>query len=287
MNLATIPLLIVALILMATSDPAVETVDLVLTGQHQVEDQRGALVVGDAEVTMPADARLPGPIYVIGGRLVVHGSVDGDLTQLAGTVRVESGATIGGELRHIGGSLDVSDLAEIGRRTTVAVIPAQRGLIATYLPAAVVALVLALVGARLTRKRATALDNVADAIAGHPVVSLTMGALLTLTFIALFVFMAFTLILIPVAILGALIGLITLAYGVIAWGHLLGRRLNRLSTGRATALGVVIVVILTQLVSLIPLIGDLIVIGALAGGLGAVVLTYFGAATFKPAALPD
>lgn len=287
MNLATLPLFIVALLLLSTTHPEVDSAELLLTGQHQVENQGGALIIGDAEVTIPAGIRLSGPIYVIGGQLVVEGSVNGDVTQLAGTVTVEPGAFIGGELHYIGGTQSVSDTATIGQQTRLTVLPADRGPTARYLPVATLVVLLALVGARLTRKRSAALGNVADAIAHHPVITVTIGALLALTFIAVFMFMAFTLILIPVAIAGGVIGLVTVAYGVIGWGHLLGRWLSQLSKSWATALGVTAFIVLVELVGLIPLVGDLVVIGALAGGLGAVVVTYFGATRFKPATLPD
>ncbi|HVR31850.1 MAG TPA: hypothetical protein VMS74_03975 [Acidimicrobiia bacterium] len=287
MNLATIPLLIVALLLLSSTHPEVDSVELVLTGPHQVDDQTGALIIGSAEVTVPADGRLSGPIYVIGGELVVEGAIDLDVTQLAGTVTIAPGAVIAGELHHIGGTQVVSDTATIGRQTTLVWVPADEGPIAGYLPMVALVLLLALVGSRLTRKRSAALGNVADAIAHHPVVTVTVGALLTLTFIAVFVFMAFTLILIPVAVIGGIIGLVTVAYGVIGWGHLLGRRLSHLSQSRATALGVTAFFVLVELVSWIPLVGDLAVIGALGAGLGAVVLTYYGATRFKPEALPD
>ncbi len=287
MNLATIPLLIVALLLLATTHPEVDTAELVLTGRHQIENQTGAMIIGNAAVTVPADGRLSGPIYVIGGELVVEGAIDLDVTQLAGTVTVAPGAVIAGELHHIGGTQAVSATATIGRQTSLVLAPADRGPIARYLPTVALVLLLALVGSRLTRKKSAALGHVADAIAHHPVVTVTIGALLALTFIAVFVFMAFTLILIPVAVIGGIIGLVTVAYGVIGWGHLLGRRLSRLSQAWATALGVTAFFVLVELVGLIPLVGDLVVIGALGAGLGAVVVTYFGATSFEPATLPE
>jgi hypothetical protein len=54
-----------------------------------------------------------------------------------------------------------------------------------------------------------------------------------------------------------------------------------------TVAGVVLVVIGMQLVGSIPLVGDLIVVAVLLLGLGAVVVTYFGATHFRPAVLPE
>ncbi|HSM45942.1 MAG TPA: hypothetical protein VK969_13075 [Acidimicrobiia bacterium] len=287
MNLAVIPLLIAALLLVS-GDPDVETAQLMMSGDHVIEDHVGALIVGEAAVEIPAGARVPGPLYVIGGELAVSGEVAGDVIQLAGTVTVESGARIGDELRHVAGTLVVSADAEVGRRTILDLAgTAGGGTAARYLPGALLALFLGCVGFLLTRKRRAALDNVAAAVSGHPVATLTVGVLLTLTFISVFVFMAMTLVLLPVAIVGLLVGLATLGYGVIGWGHLIGNRLPIRHERLSTVAGVVLVVIGMQLAGSIPLVGDLIVVAVLLVGLGAVVVTYYGVTRFRPVVLPD
>ena len=287
MNLAVIPLLLAAL-LMVSGDSDVETAQLMMTGAHVIESHEGALIVGEAVVEIPAGARVPGPIYVIGGELAVGGEVSGDVIQLSGTVTVESGARIGDELRHVAGTLVVSANAEVGRRTSLDLAgPAGGGTAGRYLPGAMLALILGWVGFLLTRKRRAALDNVAAAVSGHPVATLTVGVLLTLTFISVFVFMAMTLVLLPVAIVGLLGGLATLGYGVVGWGHLIGIRLPIRHERLSTVAGVVLVVIGMQLAGSIPLVGDLIVVAVLLLGLGAVVVTYFGVAHFRPAVLPE
>ena len=287
MNLAVIPLLIAALLLVS-GDPDVETAQLMMSGDHVIEDHVGALIVGEAAVEIPTGARVPGPIYVIGGELAVSGEVAGDVIQLAGTVTVESGARIGDELRHVAGTLVVSADAEVGRRTILDLAgTAGGGTAARYLPGALLALFLGCVGFLLTRKRRAALDNVAAAVSGHPVATLTVGVLLTLTFISVFVFMAMTLVLLPVAIVGLLVGLATLGYGVIGWGHLIGNRLPIRHESLSTVAGVVLVVIGMQLAGSIPLVGDLIVVAVLLVGLGAVVVTYYGVTRFRPVVLPD
>ena len=287
MNLAVIPLLIAAL-LMVSGDPDVEAAQLMMTGHHVIESHSGALIVGEATVEIPSGARVPGPIYVIGGELAVSGEVAGDVIQLAGTVTVESGASIGDELRHVAGTLIVSADAEVGRRTSLALAGSGGGGTAgRYLPGAILGLFLGWVGFLLTRKRRAALDNVAAAVSGHPVATLTVGVLLTLTFISVFVFMSMTLVLLPVAIVGLFVGLATLGYGVIGCGHLIGNRLPIRHERVSTVAGVLLVVIGMQLVGSIPWVGDFIVVAVLLLGLGAVVVTYFGVTHFRPAVLPE
>lgn len=286
MNLALIPLLVVALMLV-TADSGVESAEVVLSGQHQIEDHRGALIVGDAEVTIPADTEAPGPIYVIGGELTVAGAVATDVIQLAGTVRIETGATIGDELRLFGGTQSVASDTNIGRRTSLEINPAEGNPAAGFVISGIATLVLAWVGAHLTRRRRPLLDNVSGAATNHYVVSLTVGTLLTLTALAVFVFMASTLILIPIALAGIVGGVATIAYGIISWGYVIGARLPIRQASWATALGVIATVIALRLAALMPLIGALLVFGVVLTAVGAIAITYYGVAPFRPAVLPD
>ena len=285
MSPSLIPLLIAALLL-ATTDANAESVEVVLAGQHQIAEQSGALIVGDAEVTIPPGAELPGPIYVIGGELVIAGGVASDVIQLAGTVTVAPGARIGDELRHIGGTESVAAGAQVGRRTDLDLAGGGGGP-AGFVSLAVLSLLLALVGAWLEKRRRPLVDNVASTLTGHPVVTTTVGALLAMTGIAVTVFMAFTLVLLPIALIAILIGVLTTCYGLVVLGHLIGSRLPIAHRGLATGAGVVGVVVLLWLVGLVPLVGDVVVFGAVLSSLGAVVISYYGVARFRPAALPS
>ena len=287
MSLTLIPLLIAALLL-ASGEQGVDTVQLMLSGEHTVTEHEGAVIVGESTVTIPSGTVVPGPIYVIGGELRVAGEVAGDVTQLAGTVRVEAGAVIAGELQHVAGTLTVDDDSEIGRRTSLNLRnPEETTPGSGILPRASLALLLAAVGYLLARKRPIALANVSTAARAHPVVTLTVGTLAFLTAISILVFMAFTLVLFPLTVLGIVVGLLTLGYGLIGWGHLVGTLLPIRRRGAATALGVVILTAVLSLVSLVPVVGDLVVAALSLSGMGAVLVTYYGVAPFRPEPLPD
>lgn len=287
MNLTLIPLLIAALLL-TSGDPEVDTVQLILSGEHEVTEHVGALIVGESTVTIPSDARLPGPVYVIGGELQILGDVAGDVTQLAGTVSVEAGAAIAGELQHVAGTLTVASDAEIARRTSLDLTGSGSAVSGSgLLPGISFALLLAGVGYLLARRRPNALANVSTAVRAHPVVTLTVGTLTFLTAISILVFMAFTLVLIPITILGIIVGTLTLFYGLIGWGYLIGVLLPVHRRGLATALGVVALVGVLALVSLIPVVGDLMVAAVALAGVGAVLVTYYGVSPFRPDPLPD
>ena len=223
---------------------------------------------------MPAGVRVPEPIYVIGGSLAVEGEVESDLIQLAGTMTVEDGARVGDE--QIAGTLVVSPGTDVGRRTSIE-LPTTRGDPAGGLIATVMSmLLLAGVAYLLARRRSGALDNVAAAVTGHPLITFTVGLLLGLTAVSVLVFMAFTLVLIPVAVLGILAGVVTLVHGLVAWGYLIGCRLPVRNARLGTALGAAGVIGGLRVAGLIPLLGDLIVAVVFLTGLGALVVTFFG-----------
>ena len=283
MNPELIPLLIVALLMISAGGADVETAEIVMQGDHEMTEHRGALIVGDATVTVPTHAEISGPVYIIGGELRVQGTVAGDVTHLSGSLVVEDGAAIGGQLQHIGGTEDIADGAVVAERATVDFAPTEPGPVAKYAPVVLTTLVLALAGAWLSRRRPKLLENIGAAASEHSLVSLTVGGLLSVTFLSVFVFMAFTLVLIPVTLLGLFLGVLTIAYGVVSLGYLVGRRLNTPRTGLSTAVGIVAVVALLQVLEIVPVVGDIVAVAVLVTGLGAVVLTYFGLQGFEPA----
>ena len=135
MNLELIPLLIVVLLMISAGGVDVETTEIVIKGDHELTEHRGALIVGDATVTVPADESISGPVYVIGGEFQVQGTVEGDVTQLSGSLLVGDSGTIGGELQHIAGREEFADGAVITERSTVELAPTDPDPVAAYTPA--------------------------------------------------------------------------------------------------------------------------------------------------------
>lgn len=285
MTLELIPMLLLSLLLMAADGADSGSARLLLSGDHRLATTREAVIIGDATVTIGEDARLDGPVYVIGGTTRIDGAVNARVTQVSGTVTVGAGASID-ELRHISGRRAVSDAADVTRRTSV-VTAADPSPARTAIPLALLTVALSLLGARLVHTRRRNVDTVVTALAHHPVVTVTVGTLLMLTAVSLFVFMAFTLVLLPVSLLGVATGLAVTALGIVAWGRRVGRRLPLQRPGVATAAGVTAVVVGLTLAGTIPLVGDILVGFVLLSGVGAVVITYLGFSAFRPAPLPD
>lgn len=286
MTLELIPMLLLSLLLLASDGADAGVARLVLSGDHRFGDSRQALIVGDATATIPRDATLTAPVHVLGGTTRIDGVVRARVTQISGTLIVGPNAEIA-DLRLIGGSQTVAGTADITRRTRVDLVTDGRSPWGAVLPSVATIAVLSLIGLRLVRTRPRNLDNVARAVAHHPVITATVGLLLMLTALSLLVFMAFTLVLIPVSLLGLAAGVVVTSLGVIGWGHRLGRHLPLRRPDAATAAGVVVALILLEVAGRIPVAGDLIVGFVLLSGVGAVTITYLGFAEFRPAALPD
>lgn len=286
MNLTILPLLVVAL-LMAAAEPGVESVEVVMSGQHALVADAGATVVAEADVTIPDDVSVAGPVFVVGGTLDVAGTVTGDVVQLAGTVRILPGATVAGQVRHIGGTEEVARDAAVASRSSLPVTRMQADPTAGVVTWLVATLLLAAIGASLGRRRTRVLDNVARAATGHPVITLTVGLLLALTLVSVFVLMAFTLILLPVVAVGLVAAIAVVAFGIVALGHAAGARVPRLHERWATPVGVVVVMAALQVLGLVPVLGDLAALAVLLAGLGAVMVTSFGLRDFRPDVLPE
>ena len=288
-----IPLLVVALLLLTAGGTTVERVDLVMDGQHDVSAVDDGLIVVGGNVTVPAGEQVEGPIYVMAGSLSVEGTVADDVVAFGGPVRVADGGTVTGTLQvYAGSDVTVNEGATVGTRTRIDLGGSQRSPLLDALFRAVQIGAVALLGALFVRRRPRLVENVTDSVLHHTVVSGTVGFLASLTLLALFVFMAFTLLLLPISVLGILGGVLVVIYGYVVFGYLLGARVvarygpvERADV--ATAVGVVVLMLGFDGLSLIPLLGGLVQIGLLLVAIGAILLTYFGLREFEPPTLPE
>lgn len=283
MNLETVPLLLVAILLLTAGGDVTRAT---VTFDGTSEAGADPLVVAGGTVTVPANATTSGPIYVVNGTLDVQGRVAGDVVQLGGTVVAGPTARVDGAFDAFAGSRTVDPAAQVA--VTSVDVSAGPSPVARVLIFLVQTGVLALAGYLFGRRRPDLLATVGAAARNHPVVSVTAGALVSVSAVALLVFMAFTLVLIPVTVLGLLAGVLVTGYGIIALGYLVGTRLDRfgLSGGPATAAGVVAVSVAAELLSFVPF-GDVLVLLVGTAGIGAVLVTYLGFRPFEPVTIPE
>ena len=287
MSLAeTLPLLVVVLLLLAGSGVSPSSMEVVFEGDRVVDETPDAFVVAGGNVTVPADAVVQGQLFVIGGDTRIDGRVDGNVRVFAGTLSVSDTATITGELQAVAGNLSVVPGADIGRRTTVDVTPQERTPLATVGIVVMQMVLLGGVAAVLTRRIPHYLATVGDAITGHPVVSGVVGSIAGTTMLVVFVYMAFTLLLLPLSIVGLFVEVLLVGYGYLAYGYLLGQRLPVERDDVASALGVAGFLLCMELLGRVPYVGALIQLSLLLVGLGAVLITYFGVHRFEPPEIP-
>lgn len=278
-----LPLLVVVVLLMTVDGHDVDQMEVVFEGDREVTEMADALVVGGGTTTIPAGETVNGTVYLVGGDLDVRGRVHGDVDQLLGNVSVASGGTVTGELRTISGDASVAPGATVGSRSTIRVAPQEPSPAREYGFLALRTLVLALVAGALARRRPALLRNVGDSIVHHPGVSGVVGAFTSVTALALFVFMAFTLVLVPVSLFGVGVGLLSVAYAVVAFGYLVGERLPIGRPGLASAVGTALFALALDLLGSVPLVGATVQLLVLLTGLGAVLVTYYGLREFEPA----
>ena len=279
-------------------NPGAYSGTLVLEGSHvymQGETLPGALIVLDGEATIASGACVAGPVFLIGGSLAIDGRVSGDVTAVGGQLLIGPDAQIEGDLRAAKARLDLPPGADVVGQTLVGpssglqpgdLFPERsiRDRLAWLLPEALLLACAAYLAARYAPKP---LARVRRAAIGHPVVAAAMGLLAGIVGLILLVVIAYTLILIPVTLIGFLVGFLSIGYGWIGIGAAVGVdlvswRKTSISPYQAALLGTLAFMLALNLISLLPVIGDVISIASAAISLGAVVLTRFGLREFVP-----
>ena len=279
----TIPLLIVVLLLVAAGGAEPDRMAINFDGDNEIDRIDDTLVVAGGTSTVSAESAVTGDIYVIGGTTRVNGGVDGDVTVLAGNLSIADTASLSGTVRTVSGETSIADGATVGEVAgfeppATSGSPAQR--VGTLLLQFVS---LGVVGLWLVQRHPHLLANIGHAITHHPLVSGVTGSLAAVTLLVLFVYMAFTLLLIPVSVVGLIAELLIVLYGQIVFGYLIGRRLPFARTDFATVVGIGLFLLLVEALGAVPYLGGAVQLGLLAIGFGAVLNTYFGLRRFEPA----
>lgn len=290
-----------SLLLTACGANGLYQVSLITDGDHQLNGAYpGDLLMLGGQATLPPNAILQGSIHLISGQLDLQGQVFGDVTLLGGDLTLGPTARLGGNLNLGGGTLHPSPGSVIeGRTHTGSGIPLPNlperdssPLSGTLLRNLINALLLGLAAAFLTRCLPINVARVGEAATRHTLVCGSVGLLVGVIGISLLVTMAYTILLIPVSLLG-LFGLgLAVIFGWIGLGvttgKLLGLLFNRpFSPAKSAFVGMVVFVLVLELLASIPLVGGLLGIIGAAIGLGAVSLTRFGWQTFVPASETD
>jgi hypothetical protein len=272
----------VVALLLISAQPGVETVTTVVDGEESLTAEEGAVIVAGGTVTVADGERVNASLYVIDGAVRIDGTVDGDVFQLAGEVSASATAAVTGTYRAVGGTRTVAGGAAVPVETVAEPLTGQRSPAEAAGVFFMQALALAAVSYLLGRRYPDLLGTVSETVRAHPAVSGTVGLLATVTLLAVFVFMAFTIVLLPVTVLGLVGGLLVALYAYVCVGYLLGQYLRPERPGVGTAAGAVAFLGLSELLGFVPVVGGLVPLLVLVTAIGAVLITYFGLRAFQP-----
>lgn len=277
---------------------------LIVDGKHTIaagERLPGALLLTQGSLQVEEGGLLAGPLYMLAGDLDVQGQIAGDLNQLGGEVTLGPEALVEGDLNHGGGELalapEATVMGEVVEGTGGMALPGleevERSPLEEVLRFLLEPLLLALFGYLLARFFPGPVTRVAEAAAEQSVVAAAFGLLVLIVIPALLIMIAFTMILLPLSLLGLLVGFFVVAYGWIAIGGRLGRLVGQglirlgwrerpLSLPWATFAGTLLWMYLLQALEWIPIAGFVVFAVAMAVGVGAVLLTRFGWQRYVP-----
>ena len=272
---------------------------VIVDGEHNFsEGQRveGTLLLLDGEVVVAEGATISEAVYMIGGRITIAGQVNGDVSVIGGDLHLAPGAVIGGDLNIGGGTVERAPSATLrgqvnygsGIEIPIELERERRppgDAILQSLVSGLLLGVLAWLGARFLPRP---IGRVSETTLRYPLVSGSLGLLAAVVGLVLLVMMAFTIILIPITILGLLLVLFIVLYAWIAYGSALGHWLAQrlpwsLSPALAAFMGALLFMLATGILELIPVIGPTLSLLVSVTGIGAVLLSRFGTRSFVPA----
>ncbi len=297
MKHASLLLLLTSLLLTACGANGLYQVTLITDGDHELTgNYAGDLLILGGQTTLSPDAALQGSAHLISGQLVVQGQIFGDVTLLGGDLTLGPFARLNGNLNLGGGAYHPAPGSVIaGRIHTGANIPLpdlperdSPTLGGTLLQTLLNAILLGLTAWFLARTFPNGVKRVSDAATQHTLVCGSVGLLVGVVGISLLVTMAYTILLIPVTVLGLLVLGLAIVLGWVGLGITAGRLVELVlkrsfSAEKSAFSGTLVFMIVLELLSSIPLIGGLLAIVVAAIGLGAVSLTRFGFQIFVPA----
>lgn len=285
-----------SLLLTACDSDGLYQVTLITDGLHKLDgNYPGDLLVLGGQAAIPPDASLRGSAHLVSGQLDVQGQIFGDVTLLGGELHLGPSARLGGNLNLGGGTYDPAPGSIIEGRTytgsgiSLPDFPEQDppSLRSTLLRSLLNAILLGLTAIFLRRIYPGGVARVGQAAARHSLVSGSVGLLVGVVGISLLVTMAYTILLIPITLIGLVALGLAVVFGWVGLGVTVGRLAVQvlklpLSPSTSAFFGTLAFALALGLLSSLPLVGGLLGIIVAAVGLGAVSLTRFGLQTFVP-----
>jgi hypothetical protein len=265
------------------------------------ETMNGDLAVFGGSVVLEEGSVLDGSLIVMGGNAVVAGQVTNDVATLGGNIDLLDAASVGGDIFSLGGNVDVSDLADVQGNFIeedgfdIPMVPRVGPIQAPSAPRfsldfspllAILwfgfrTLLLAALAVLIVMFWPHAAERTSAAVVSNPLATGGLGVLTFLVSPLILIFMAITILLIPVSLIGIIVLIVAAVYGWIAVGLEVGERLAKalsweLHPAASAGIGTLLLTFVVGGIGMIPCIGWIAPFLVASMGLGGVILTRFG-----------
>jgi hypothetical protein len=265
----------------------------------------GNLMVFGGVATLESDTEVTGDVVVMGGTVDAAGTIGGDVVAIGGQVNLASTAVVEGNVAEIGATVNQETGAQVeGNFVTQLEIPLALSVVeGIRLPATrmvgfqgllgvawfflklILWMILAAVVVLIMPERT---QRAAHAAASQPILSGGLGFLTAVILPPVLVVLGITICLLPVALVALVLAVLVWAFGMVALGYELGKRLATLARQEwapavNAGLGAfVLMLILNTVGTVVPCVGWVLPFLVGCVGFGAVVLTRVGSQSYPP-----
>lgn len=294
-------LLMFSLILSGCSEDGIYSLKVILGGHLEIPTgarEKWDILLLDGSLNISEGGTLEGSIYQLLGTLNVDGTVGGDVLQWSGDLLLGHKARIDGDYSQTGGTVvgypEETVAGEINY-SDVQVPLSPEWFDASFKRQVVWAVIetigLSLFAIFLGWAFPAPLERVRNAVRSYPLVSGAIGLLAGIVGLVLIVQMIFTILLIPVSLLGLLLLALSIAVGWTSFGLLIGRWLcgklgKQWPISVEAGIGTFLFIGSINLIVLLIGAANIITFATAVIGLGAVFLTRLGLRQFVPASAP-
>jgi cytoskeletal protein CcmA (bactofilin family) len=262
------------------------------------ESLDGSLIIFGGAVSLEKGSKVGGDVVLTGGSLEVSGTIDGSITAIGGTVNLNDSAVVDGDINSVGAILKKADGAKVEGNISnqaqgdfhLPVVPAVPGAvinnfdfdpIGNFLWAIFKAIVVAALAALIVMFAPKPAERVASAVTTQPVQSGLFGLLTAVVAPGIILILSITLILIPLALIGALLLGVAVLFGWIAIGMEVGKKMADMFKTTWTppvsaGLGTLVLGLILSAAQVIPCIGWIFPSIVAIFAVGAVLITRFG-----------
>lgn len=272
----------------------------------------GDLVVFGGNVTIEKGAKVQGDMVVFGGNVVLDGTVNGEAVIIGGSMTMGDTAVVQGDLVTVGGALSRDPGSEVKGKVVTNIpvpdiqipdvpsppfLPSPPNVNFDYKPlgnflqmlgTTIAVSLLAMFASLFLQPQ---IERVSQAVVGQPVIAGSIGLLTGVLAPVVFVILAVTIILIPVAVLAAAALALAWLFGMIAIGTEVGERFTRAinqtwAPPLTAGMGTFLLMIVVGGIGMLPCIGWLASSLVALIGIGGVVLTLFGSQPYPRVVAP-